>query len=57
MGILKRWAGGILGGILFVSAVFTGIPIQALAAPEIVAGNYEIDMERIPKVHFAKHKN
>ena len=57
MGILKRWASGMMGGILFGTAVWAGLPLQAAAAPEFVAGNYEIDMERIPQVHFSKHKN
>lgn len=31
--------------------------LPAQAAPETVAGGYEIDMEDLPQVHFAKHKN
>ena len=56
MGNLKRWASGIMGGVLFGTAVFAGVPLPVKAAPEIVAGGYEIDMERVPKVHFAEHK-
>ena len=57
MGNLKRWASGIMGGVLFGTAVFAGVPLPVKAAPEIVAGGYEIDMERVPKVHFAEHKD
>lgn len=53
MGLVKRWVSAFLAG----AVVFCGMPVQAQAAPEIVAGNYEIDMERIPQVHFAEHKN
>ena len=49
MGLVKRWVSAFLAG----AVVFCGMPVQAQAAPEIVAGNYEIDMERIPQVHFA----
>lgn len=57
MGILKRWGSVMLCGILAGVTVFTGIPVRTMAAPEIVAGNYEIDMARIPQVHFSKHKD
>ncbi len=53
---VKRWVSGTLGGILFGTAVFAGAPLPVKAAPEIVAGGYEIDMERVPKVHFSEHK-
>lgn len=57
MGVLKRLGRRMICGILTGTMALTGIPVQIQAAPEIVAGNYEIDMARIPQVHFAEHKD
>lgn len=48
---------GLMGAVMFIAAVFPLAPMTAEAAPEIVAGGYEIDMEKIPQVHFSEHKD
>lgn len=48
---------GMMGAVLFGMAVVSSVPITAWAAPEIVAGGYEIDMEKLPRVHFSEHKD
>lgn len=54
---VRTAVGGFMGLVLLGTAVCSGIPATALAAPEIVAGGYEIDMEKIPQVHFSEHKD
>lgn len=48
---------GMMGAVLFGMTVISSVPATVWAAPEIVAGGYEIDMEKLPKVHFSKHKD
>ncbi|HCC34278.1 MAG TPA: hypothetical protein DEQ02_01055, partial [Ruminococcaceae bacterium] len=46
----------VIGIILALGLLLAVIPTaQVSAAPEIVAGGYEIDMEDIPKVYFEDH--
>ncbi|MDR2903343.1 MAG: hypothetical protein LBU77_02380, partial [Clostridiales bacterium] len=44
----------LLLAIIMIMTSFT-TPV-VFAAPEIVAGGYELDMENLPKVHFGVHK-
>ena len=52
---MKQLAPNIIAITLAGAAAFTSLPVSA--APETVAGGYVIDMERLPKVHFSKHKD
>jgi len=53
----KAVVSSMMGAVLFSMAVVSSAPATAWAAPEIVAGGYEIDMEKLPKVHFSEHKD
>ncbi len=52
---MKQLAPNIIAITLAGAAAFTSLPVSA--ARETVAGGYVIDMERLPKVHFSKHKD
>lgn len=54
---VKQAAKSLMSLALAGAVVFTSVPVSVSAAPETVAGGYEIDMERLPKVHFSKHKD
>mgnify|MGYP002706734670 CR=1 FL=1 len=54
---MKQMAKGVMSVALAGAVAITSLPVSVLAAPETVAGGYEIDMERLPKVHFSKHKD
>lgn len=53
----KAVASFMMGAVLLSTAVFSSVPATAWAAPETVAGGYEIDMEKLPQVHFSEHKD
>ncbi|MEY8427370.1 Ig-like domain-containing protein [Lachnospiraceae bacterium 46-15] len=52
---IKQMPKSVISMTLAGLVALTSLPVSA--APETVAGGYVIDMERLPKVHFSKHKD
>ena len=52
---LKKLLAFCLSAAVLLTSIPFGTAMGATREPEIVAGGYEIDMDDLPKVHFAEH--